>query len=249
MFVFKKVITAFILPPGIFVVLLLATAVWFLTKRQVKAMGANLVLAGLIWLASTAPVANEMFRGLESDLELPHNPGGDVIILLGGGVYDGVPDMSGRGTPSDSAMHRVVTAARLYRRLSVPVIVSGGKVFAHTDAEALVLKRFLEDLGVPSEKIILEQGSRDTIENARYTKPICQAFGFERPLLVTSAYHMKRAVVSFKKVGMTVMPFPAGFRSLPGRRYGWADILPGSLNGFAVAAKEYLGLFFYKWVY
>lgn len=62
-------------------------------------------------------------------------------------------------------------------------------------------------------KIILEDKSRDTFENALYTKEICIRSGFKNSMLITSASHMSRAVLSFKKVGMDVMPFPANFKT------------------------------------
>ena len=62
------------------------------------------------------------------------------------------------------------------------------------------MKRFLTDLGVPDPMIIVEDKSRDTIENARYARQICERRGFVRPILVTSAYHLKRSVLSFSKV-------------------------------------------------
>ena len=249
MFVLKKVVTLFLLPPGGFVALLFMSGLWFLAKKHFRAAGINLLLGGLLWLSAVTPVTHIMFKGLESGLEIPQSPQGDVIILLGGGAYHKVPDMTGLGTPSDSALRRVVTVARLQKRLAIPVIVSGGKAFGYQDVEAQILRRFLSDLGVPADQIILEQESRDTIENALYTKKICETFGFEEPLLVTSAYHMKRSMMSFRKAGMAVSPFPAGFRSSPDRQYGWIDYLPHDPGDFAVAAKEYLGLFFYKVVY
>ena len=119
---------------------------------------------------------------------------GDVIILLGGGVYDGVPDFSGIGRPSDRALPRVITAARLQKRLNLPVIVCGGAVFEKFTKEAPILKRFLTDLGVSEEKIILEDRSRDTHENAKFTAEICSKMGYKRPILVTSAFHLKRSI-------------------------------------------------------
>ena len=88
-------------------------------------------------------------------------------MLLGGGVYGGAPDVRGVGFPSEEMLPRIVTAVRLQRRLGVPVVVSGGKVFDHSFAEAPVIGRVLADLGVPPGKVVLEGRSRDTSENAR----------------------------------------------------------------------------------
>ncbi|MBI5213134.1 MAG: YdcF family protein [Nitrospirae bacterium] len=249
MFIFKKILTPFLMPPGIFIVLLVGFGIWFFLKKQWKAGMVNLSIGIFMWLLSISPVADAMLRGLESDFKIPENPRGDVIILLGGGVYDKVPDLSGIGAPSEEMIARLVTAVRLQKRLDVPVIISGGTVFKGRQAEAPIIKRFIVDLGIPSGKIIIEDKSRDTIENAKYTKAICEKNGFKKPILVTSAYHMKRSVLSFKKVEMDVMLFPASFKTWKDRKYNWHDYLPGSLDNTYAALHEYLGIFFYKFAY
>ena len=77
------------------------------------------------------------------------------------------------------------------------------------------MRRFLEDLGVPHEKIIEESRSRDTIENAEYTAQICSQYGYKRPVLVTSAFHMQTISWSFEKAGMKFFRFRR--TSEPGR--------------------------------
>jgi uncharacterized SAM-binding protein YcdF (DUF218 family) len=126
------------------------------------------------------------------------------------------------------------------------VVVSGGKVFDHMDAEAPVVARVLSDLGVPREKILVEAKSRDTVENARRTKEILAGNGLRRPLLVTSAYHMRRAVAVFEKAGIAVTPVPAGFRTWKGKPYPWVSYLPssGALLTSTNALREYLGLLY-----
>jgi uncharacterized SAM-binding protein YcdF (DUF218 family) len=251
MFIFKKILTAFLLPPGIFIVLLLFSGLWFLFKKNWKAGIINCLIGFFMWLLSISPVADAMIRGLESGLKIPENPNGDVIILLGGGVYDKVPDLSGIGAPSEDMLGRIITAVRLQKKLDVHVIISGGIVFKGREAEAPIVKRFLTDLGVPDKKVIIEDKSRDTIENARYTAEICKRFRYKRPLLVTSAYHMQRSVLSFKKVNMDVIPFPANFKTWKNKKYRWEYYLPDAhdLRWTSIAMHEYLGLLFYKVAY
>ncbi len=249
MFELKKIITAFLLPPGIFIVLLLFSGLWFLFKKNWKAGIINCFLGISMWAFSISPVADAMLRGLESDFKIPEDPHGDVIILLGGGIYDNVPDLSGTGAPSEDMLGRIVTAVRLQKKINVPVIVSGGAVFKGRKPEALIVKRFLIDLGVPDKKVIIEDKSRDTIENAKYTAEMCKRYGFKRPILVTSAYHMKRSVMSFKKVNMDVISFPSNFKTWKIKKYRWESYLPNSLGGSYTAMHEYLGLLFYKIAY
>jgi uncharacterized SAM-binding protein YcdF (DUF218 family) len=249
MFILKKILAPFLMPPGIFIGLLICSGVWLSLRKQWKAGFLNCSIGIFMWALSVSPVSDTMLRGLESDFKIPENPSGDVIILLGGGVSDKVPDLTGMGAPSGDMLERIVTAVRLQKRLNIPVIVSGGVVFKGKAAEAPIVKRFLIDLGVPSERVIIEDKARDTIENAKYSKEICEKDGYKNPILVTSAYHMKRAVLSFKKVDMDVLPFPAGFRTWENKKYGWESYLPGGFDGLATAFREYLGLIFYKFAY
>ncbi len=251
MFLFKKITGAFLFPPGVFVALLLCSSGWFFSRKNVKAALVNFFLGCLLWALSTSPVADALLRGLEYQLSIPRDPKGDVIILLCGGIYDNVPDLSGAGSPSEEMTGRLLTAARLYRKLNIPIIVSGGKAYKERGAEAPVVKRVLADLGIPPAMIIVEEKSRDTMENARNTAEICTKRGYHQPLLVTSAYHMRRAVLSFRKAGRDVVPVPADFRSLYGRRYGLQDYFPlmSDLKNSSLAMKEYAGLVFYLLAY
>ncbi len=250
MFTLKKILTLLILPPGLFIVLALLLGVRMLRRRVgygVLVIG----LAGLIYLLSINPVADALLEPLEKDWQIPQKISGDVIILLGGGVIFGVPDLSGRGFPSSGTLARLVTAIRLHRALGAPIIVSGGRVFGGGQAEAPVAKRIMVDLGVPAEQIIVEDRSRDTMENARFTKEICQQAGFHQPILVTSALHMRRSLIAFKKAGLPVTPFPVDFRVAPGHPKIWADYFPdlGALGECHEAIHEYLGIWFYKFAY
>ena len=70
----------------------------------------------------------------------------------------------------------------------------------------------LIDLGVPEDQILVETRSINTTQNARYSAEILREHGFTQPILVTSAFHMKRAVLNFKKQGIDVVPYPADYQ-------------------------------------
>lgn len=248
-FTFKKLLSPFLVPPGIFIALLFATALYFIYKKRRAAGLVNGLLGILLWVAAITPVQEALLRGLEGGFSIPREAKGDVIVLLGGGVYGNSPDLSGVGVPTDNMMGRIVTAVRLQKRLNVPIIISGGAVFEGGKAEAPIVRRFLIDLGVPAGKIIMEDKSRDTIENARYTAALFERHGFKKPLLVTSAFHMKRALLSFRKADVPVTPVPANFKTGSGRTYEWHDYLPHGLGDTTIALKEYLGLLFYTFAY
>jgi len=248
MFILKKVVTPFLLPPGLLVLLLLGWGVWRLRCRsRAGALGA-FGLALMIWVLSVAPTADLLMSGLEADFSVPKELHADAIIMLGGAAYRNVPDLSGKGAPGEGTMERLVTAARLYRRMGVPIIVSGGRGFAQGASIAELAQRFLVDLGVPPAHILLEGHSRDTYENALLTKIVCDRYGFQNPLLVTTGFHLKRAVLSFEAVGMKVTPFPCGLTTYPGKTYHWYHWLPGagSLAATSAALHEWFGLLYYR---
>ena len=148
---------------------------------------------------------------LESAYQPPERPVGDVIIMLGGGAYSDTPDVDGTGTLCASPASRLLTAVRLQRQLDVPILLSGGQVYEDTGAEAKIAKRVLVSLGVPENKILTETRSINTSQNARFSAEILRENGLSHPILVTSAFHMKRSVLNFAKQGVAVEPFPTDY--------------------------------------
>ncbi len=251
MVTFKKIVGSFLLPPGIIILLLLMVGMVLACGRRWRIGLINLSLGLALWAFSTVPMANVLMQGLESDFPIPAHPSGDVIILLGVGIIDQVSDLTGTAAPSPLMMGRIVTAVRLHKQLGLPIIVSGGGMIDDgAVAEASVVKRFLVDLGVPEQVIIEEDRARDTAQNARLTAAICRQQGFSRPILLTAAYHLKRARKAFDATGMKVTAFPAYFLGSVNLPYTWRHLLPraGALYTCANALHEYLGLFYYRLV-
>jgi uncharacterized SAM-binding protein YcdF (DUF218 family) len=246
---FRKAVSQFLVPPGLFIGILILLSLRLLFKKQWSAGLITFIIAGSMWLLSISPVTDRMLRGLEEGFSIPEHPQGDVIILLGGGINEGVADLSGVGAPSEESLSRIVTVVRLQRRLNLPVIVSAGQAFREKKAEASIAKRYLVDLGVPEAKVIIEEKSSNTYENAKYSKEICEKMGYRHPILVTSAYHMRRALSSFEKMGFKVFPYPAGFRTWANRKYLWLDYLPGEFDAARIAIHEYIGLLLYRLIY
>ena len=142
-------------------------------------------------------------------------------------------------------------AIRLQKRLNIPIIVSYGNTAKDKLLETSIAIRYLSEFGVSYEDIIIDEKSRDTFENAKNSKVLCKIMGFKKPMIVTSAYHLKRSILSFSKIGMSVTPFPSNFLSSEKADYGWYSFLPSyeSFKNSSIALKEYFGLFFYKVFY
>lgn len=246
----KKIFTCLFLPPGIFVVLLLIAGILVLFRARRILLGLFVLLIGFsLYLSSIKPVKDALIMPLEGAYGIPSQLKGDSIVLLSGGVY-GARDLTGFGSPKEDMMGRIVTTLRVHRQTNLPIIVTGGKGWRCSEEEAPVVKRFLVDMGVNPKKIYMETLSKDTMENAIHVKRVCDSIGSKQPILVTSAYHMKRAVLSFEKIGMKVVPVPSDFKSSRIECRDWIEYFPDveSLSGSFRAIKEYFGLVFYRFI-
>lgn len=239
-----KFIYLWVLPPACFVVALTWLG-WRLWRRSRRLAGVIWLVAVLLYAVSTPPLSGWLLRSLEYRHSAAALTGADTIVVLGGGSIQGVPMPAGwSGQLADAAGQRLMTAFVLHRQTGLPLLVSGGEVFPAFGREAVIMRDILVSFGVPSAKIILEDRSLNTTENARFTAQLLREQGLRRPLLVTSAFHMPRAVGEFQRAGVTVSPWPAGFYA--GRSYHGTllDLIPSAsaLWGTSIALKEYLGL-------
>ncbi len=186
---------SWVLPPGIFIVIFFALA-WYAWRRRERRLAACLAgVTFVFYLLCTGLVAEKTLGSLEQAYLPPAEPKGDVIIMLGGGAMPDSPDVDGVGALCSSPANRLLTAVRLQRKLGVPILLSGGQVYEDTGAEAKIARRMLIDLGVPEDQILVETRSINTTQNARYSAEILREHSFTQPILVTSAFHMKRAVL------------------------------------------------------
>ena len=203
---------AWILPPGIFVLAMLGLAV-YLWKRRHQSRAAMLLcaLAAMLYLLSIGAVSDRLMGELERTYPVPEVPQGDVIVMLGGGAIADVQDVDGMGMLAQSPSSRLLAAYRLHLRTHLPILLSGGQVFSDTGSEAEIARRVLRSLGVPDEMIRVETRSLTTGQNAHYTAEILRREGLMHPILVTSAFHLPRAVLNFEKQDITVTPYPTDF--------------------------------------
>lgn len=248
MFLLKKILVPFLLPPGIFVTAALLAALWNIRAKRFRRVCCWLLAAAVVWAALTKPVGDKLLSGLEYAYTPPADVKADVIVVLCGGSVEGPAGAVGPSL-SGASLERAAEAARLHRRYKLPIVISGGAVFA-SPAESPVIKKYMASLGVPADKIFTEEKSRDTFENAAFSKKLCDEKGYKKAVLVTSAYHMRRSVWAFERAGFRdLVPYPAGYLSPGTAKYGFTDYLPGRDEDLRTAMHEYLGLVFYKWSY
>lgn len=221
---------------------------WPATRRWARRWLVALAVA--YWLLASIPVASLLAWGLAFNYRPIESPadlhGATAIVLLGGGNTL----VSGRTSrlylPSAWSANRVLEAARLYHLMGDPLVISSGGITIHRngESEAAGMKDLLIRFGVPADRIILEERSHNTREEALYVPPMLRAHGIDRFALVTSPIHMRRALGAFRATG--AHPIPAVATQRFSIHNEWWVMVPtgqGLELGEAVA-HEYLG-----WVY
>ncbi|MCH9643486.1 MAG: YdcF family protein [Gammaproteobacteria bacterium] len=251
LFVFKKALSALLLPLPIAIFLIVAGLI-ILWCRQHKGWPTFLISCGLIILLvfSYQPLPGALINTLESKYTpittLPK--GVSDVVVLGGGVR--ADTTSPPNTQLSSAsLSRLVEAIRLYELYQrkdkrVKLVLSGGRVFGKP-AESGVLENTAVILGVNPKNIILERGSQNTREEAQYLKPI---LGKKPFLLVTSATHMPRAMYLFNRYGLKPIAAPTQY-SGDKSSYSVGDYFPQSTNLVRsdIAIHEFLGKLWAHW--
>ena len=171
--------------------------------------------------------------------------------MLGGAIDDGI-SKARHETVFDEGGERLTEAVVLAKRYPEAQVVytSGSSSFAGaTSTEALQARTFMSQMGIAPERVTIEDKSRNTDENARFTAAIVHPQSSQRWIIVTSAFHMPRAMGVFEKAGFHPIAYPVAFRT---RGY-WPDDLRltfepvRNLRIFEIAVHEWIGLAAY-WV-
>ena len=215
-FVLSKTLGIMLLPTDLLIFVGIAGALLLATRRA--SLGRRLMAASLLLLAicGFSPLGNWLLYPLESRFPAWDAARGapDGIVVLGGSIDADISAAHGvavvRGAPD-----RIIAAAALAHRYpNARLIFTGGSsnLISNHAREADYAAEVFERLGVPKARLTMERRSRNTEENAEFTKAIAAPKPGERWLLVTSAYHMPRSVGLFRKAGFAVEPYPVDWR-------------------------------------
>jgi len=246
-FVLSKLLGFFAIPSNL-VVLIGIVGLFLLSTRFARA-GRWLAFVSLVVLAilGLSPVGNALIIPLEHRFPPWDATRGapDGIVVLGGAI-DGLGP--GNEVGLNEGAERLTVVPELARRYpNARILFSGGSAaLIDGDAEAKFALPLLESLGVARDRITLEDHSRNTVENAVYSKAIVQPKPGERWLLVTSAYHMPRAIGVFRKAGFPVEPYPVDWRTrgVEDALHPFATVSDG-LRRTDTAVHEWVGLAVY----
>lgn len=173
----------------------------------------------------------------------------DGIIVLGGVVSQYTTRARGQVSVGGS-VERITEAVALSRRFpKAKFVYSGGSgyLFKQDVKEADVLGPFLDLLGIDRQRMIVENQSRNTHENAAFTKAMLKPGPAANWILVTSAFHMPRAVGSFRQAGWaSITPYPVDYITAGDNTWELGFSLQSGLSGLNTLMHEWLGLVFYR---
>lgn len=204
----KSLLTFFLLPPVN--LLLLALLGFVLRRHRAGRILCGVGLVGLLLLA--LPLTSQMLMlGIEQFGSPPADaPAPAAIVILGGDLRP-AGDAPSAVDVGPLSLERLRTGAVLQRATGLPVLVSGGVIGADEPPLAALMAHSLEtDFAVPVRW--QESASRDTWENARDSAAILQAAGISSVFVVTHAWHMRRALIAFRRFGLQAWPAPVPSR-------------------------------------
>jgi uncharacterized SAM-binding protein YcdF (DUF218 family) len=216
-------------------------------RRVGKALAiASIVLFGV---AGFLPTGSLLLRPLENRFppwEATQGPPAGIIVL-GGGISPNISRNPNQPAVNQSA-DRVIALAKLARQFpSARIIYSGGNasLIPGGPAEADSVYALLDIFGVPRDRMELEKRSRNTVENAVFSKELAKPKPGERWLLVTSASHMPRAVGSFRRAGYPVEAYPVNWHTSKRARFVLPDTFANGLQQTDFAVHEWIGVIAY----
>lgn len=208
---------------------------------------------GAAWLGflliAIFPLGNQLLRPLEARFSAhPHLDDVDAIIVLGGGADPATSAHWGDATLNEAGERYLAAIMLAHRFPEARLLFSGGsgRVIGTLRSEAAVARDILVQGGVAPSRIRLESGSRTTAENARLLRAmIAQGQGGGRQVLVTSAYHMPRAMGSMCSAGWRgLVAWPTDYRTSSfAEGVGWN--LQANLQDLNAGIKEWVGLLGY----
>jgi uncharacterized SAM-binding protein YcdF (DUF218 family) len=249
-FVLSKTLGVMLLPTNFLIVVGVAGALLLAFRFAVLGRKLLVVSAVLLAICGFSPLGNILLYPLEQRFppwDAAQGPPDGIIVL--GGPIDADLSVAHDTPVIRSAPDRMIAAAALAHQYpNARIVFSGGSanLIANDAREADFAGEIFEGLGIDKSRLTMERRSRNTYENAEFSKTIAAPKPGERWLLVTSAFHMPRSIGLFRKAGFAVEPYPVDWRV--GSR---ADLL--SFTNFAgdglgrtdTAVREWLGLLAY----
>jgi uncharacterized SAM-binding protein YcdF (DUF218 family) len=243
MLLLTKLLPIFVYPIGLTICLVILSLLLQWLGRRKTAVCTALLSILLLWGASTTVVADIVLNSLEKNYPprtAESMETADAIVVLGGVTRGTVPGIG--LTDFDGGVDRVIHAARLFKAGKAPLLILTGGNAAGLQPESEAMAEFAAFMGVSADKMVLESASRNTWQNGANCKRIFEEQGIKKILLVTSAYHIRRAEAVFEHFGVAVIPAATDYQLVEGEAT-ILDWLPSAsaLDTTTKGIKEYLG--------
>jgi uncharacterized SAM-binding protein YcdF (DUF218 family) len=250
-FIAAKVLWFLAQPSSLIAVAAIAGAVLSVTAW--KRLGRWLLWGAIaaLLVCGLSPLGDLLIRPLEQRFARADLARGGPIagIIVLGGAEDSRAEGSPQVAGLNEAAERYTEAVILARRLpEVRLIYSGGSgaLLRKEPLEADAAGRLLVALGIAKERIVLEAQSSDTYQNALFSARLLNPKPGERWLLVTSGWHMPRAIGCFRRAGFEVEAWPVDYRAPPlAQMVRLNDSIPDGLRRVDLVMREYVGLVAY----
>lgn len=245
-FVLSKIIEDLLLPSNAITVLaVLGVALVILSLRRTGTV-LLVIAAALLVTVGWLPLGNDALLVLENRFPKAIPPENVAGIVLLGGAIDTHVSAERDVVALNDAGERVTTLVALARHFpQARIILSGGlgHLFAgHGKTESAYTEDLLVGMGVPADRLELDEKSRNTCENAVDSKAVANPHPDENWLLVTSAAHMPRSMACFRKTGFSVIPYPVDYRTRPSSMWAPNKSVAVGLDAADLAVHEWLGL-------
>jgi uncharacterized SAM-binding protein YcdF (DUF218 family) len=248
-FILSKSIAFFLLPSNFLIALVVFGVV--LMAARFKRAGRWFAMTGiaLLVIGGFSPLGDFLGHKLESRFP-PWDPlhgAPDGIVVLGGVISPQLSRDWGQTAVGGDA-GRVIAIAKLARAYpNARIVYSSGdaSLLGNGLPEADYLYPLLDTFGIPRDRVKLEPKSRNTVENALFSRDLMKPKPGERWLLVTSAQHMPRAIGTFRQAGFDVEAYPVAWHSRKRVRVRPTDSLSDGLLRLDSATHEWIGLIAY----
>jgi uncharacterized SAM-binding protein YcdF (DUF218 family) len=248
-FVLSKALGFLLVPSNSIATIALLGLLLLMLRRRSGTVVSGLALALLV-TATLSPLGNMLLTPLEQrfpGMSFPDHAIEGIIVL--GGSYDALSHSYESTIVLQEDTEPVSVIPDLARRFpNARIIFSGGTDLSRSEpSEAVIVKQIFVSWGISADRISIEERSLTTEENARFTAQLVNPRPQSRWLLVTSAYHMPRAMGAFKKAGFSVLAFPVGQRTHGWQGLWWpSSTATDNLRRIDVAVHEWLGLVAYR---
>jgi uncharacterized SAM-binding protein YcdF (DUF218 family) len=249
-FYVSKVVWFFAQPSGLLLLVLIVGSALLFTRHQVAGRRLVLVGTGIVLIGGLLPLSTWLIIPLENRFPRADLSGKEIdgMIVLGG-VEDSRVAAQRHTHAFNEAGERLTEVVALARRFpNAKIVFAGGSnaVLSRPTIGAEAAGQVLQDLGI-ADRLILERRSRDTWENALFTKALLDPQPGERWLLLTSGWHMPRAMGVFRKVGFEVEPWPVDYRTASDWDALWLFDAPAEgLKRLDTVVREWVGLLVYR---